>query len=729
MDDFIFILQWWSVLFALGLIFLPLSQFLFRNSMDNFYIFSKVLGMGIVSYILLVLGTFHVLPFNVYTILFVLLLTFTGNMYLLKKVLKQNIKLTKIMLFEELLFFSGLCFWAYVRAHEPSIQSLEKFMDYGFVNSILRSNYFPPKDMWFTPFSINYYFFGHLVTAVLTKLSMVPNYISYNLMLATLFAFTLTGGFSLLFNFLEKLGRKKAILGGTLGGVLLSLSGNLHTLYSLFSSYQGEQPVPPWLLTFLPNSFPNGYWYPNATRFIPYTIHEFPLYSFIVSDLHGHVLDIPFVLLIIALSYSILKQGKFSKPFIILSALFLAIMYMTNVWDGIIYLGLLLFVATTIQTKNLHFQLIKYGKKLSFPFVKNVLNIKTFLFQTGYTMGIIVVLYILFSFPFNLNFKPFVSGFGVLCAPEFLTNIGNVGPVLFEKDHCQKSEPYQLLILYGFFLFFSVSFLGYIATKTQGLFSYSAKLKTYILRYRNETNIFIMLLMLLSFLLILAPEFVYAKDIYPAHYRANTMFKLVYQAFIMLTLTSSYSIVFLLTVIKNKLIKVVFSLFCFVLLVGVLLYPYFAIRSYYSDLKDYKGLDGTAYIKTLHPDDFAAIHFLQENISGQPVILEAQGDSYTNFGRISSNTGLPTILGWTVHEWLWRGSYDIPAPRISEIATMYEGKLSDALPLFKKYSVELVVIGNEERQKYKISEEKFRTLGKVIFTGPNKNTVIYKINY
>ena len=43
------------------------------------------------------------------------------------------------------------------------------------------------------------------------------------------------------------------------------------------------------------------YWYANATRFIPFSIHEFPSYSFVVSDSHGHVLSIPFVLLLIGL--------------------------------------------------------------------------------------------------------------------------------------------------------------------------------------------------------------------------------------------------------------------------------------------------------------------------------------------------------------------------------------------------------------------------------------------
>lgn len=207
------------------------------------------------------------------------------------------------------------------------------------------------------------------------------------------------------------------------------------------------------------------------------------------------------------------------------------------------------------------------------------------------------------------------------------------------------------------------------------------------------------------------------------------MFKLVYQSFVMLTLVSAYVIVFLISSIKNIIVKIVFLLCCFALLVGVLLYPYFAIKSYYSDLREYKGLDGTAYIKTLNPDDLEAITFLQENISGQPVILEAQGDSYTNFARISANTGLPTVLGWTVHEWLWRGSYDIPSPRINEITTMYEGELTDTLPLLKKYNIMYVVIGNEERNKYKVLDSKFNTIGKEIFSSTQGKTKIYQLNY
>jgi uncharacterized membrane protein len=159
----------------------------------------------------------------------------------------------------------------------------------------------------------------------------------------------------------------------------------------------------------------------------------------------------------------------------------------------------------------------------------------------------------------------------------------------------------------------------------------------------------------------------------------------------------------------------------------VSVYPYFAIKSYFGDLKTYSGLNGTNYLKVLYPNDFDAIQWINKNIKGQPVILEAQGDSYTDYARVSANTGLPTVLGWTVHEWLWRGSYDIPAPRIPEIEKMYQSSsLDETKTLLRKYNVSFVFVGDLERQKYiDINEEKFKSLGKSIFQ--KGDTKIFKI--
>ena len=145
-------------------------------------------------------------------------------------------------------------------------------------------------------------------------------------------------------------------------------------------------------------------------------------------------------------------------------------------------------------------------------------------------------------------------------------------------------------------------------------------------------------------------------------------------------------------------------------------------------MKVNRGLDGTIYLKELHPGDYQAINWINENIKNQPVILEAQGDSYTDFARISSNTGLPTVLGWTVHEWLWRGSYDIPSPRIAEIENLYNShNLQEVEKLINKYRISYIYVGALEMQKYpNLSEDKFKKLGKIVYQ--KGNTRIYKIN-
>lgn len=705
--DFFFILQWWSVFFVIGIIFLPITTYFLGNFFDKGYIFSKILGIAIISYLIFLLGILHLVPFTTSNSIIILALVATGTLtfYLFrfdlsslrKKITAFLTKYVFIFLFEELLFLITLTFLAWIRGFQPDIHGLEKFMDFGFINSILRSDYFPPRDMWLTPLPINYYYFGHLVTAVLTKLSFLRPEITYNLMLATIFAFTFTASFSIGVNLICLLDKKqrvtaKIFIGGFLTALLVSLSGNLHSIYSFFKPYQNDNPVPFWELQFSPSTFPNAYWYPNATRFIHNTIHEFPLYSSVVSDLHGHVLDIPFVLLTIAILFSILSHQKITfKPLkILLISFLLAIMYMTNAWDGLIYF--LLFVL--------------------------IIGYKTFKSRLSFITSLLFVIagFFLFTFPFNSNFSPFVSGIGVVCAPDFLTNIGKLGPLLFEKDHCLRSPFWQLSILYGFFYFTVIVFLFSLFRKS------IANIKLAL------SDIFIFILILLSTLLIIIPEFLYAKDIYPAHYRANTMFKLVYQAFIMLSLCCGYIIAKTMSKFTIKSIKIV-TITCIWItgLFLLFLYPYFAINSYYGNLQTNHGLDGLSYLKTLYPTDYEAIIWLQKNVKGQPVILEAQGDSYTDYGRVSSNTGLPTVLGWTVHEWLWRGSYDIPSPRIEEVKTLYESN-DDAKTekLLKKYNISLVFIGKLEREKYpNLNEDKFKALSKPLYE--NQQTIIYNV--
>lgn len=690
-EDLVIIFNWWIILFLVGVIFLPTTALVFHRFFDRGYVFSKILGILLVSYTIWILGSLKILPFTQQTIFLVIATFVMVNIFLFIKVTPLSrwnlIKSWQIFLFEEFIFLTGLLFWSYIRAHEPSIHGLEKYMDFGFINSILRSDFFPPKDMWYAGLSINYYYFGQLITAVLTKLSGIDSAVTYNLMIATLFALTFTGAFSIGANLI----RQFQIAGGLLSGFLVTLAGNLHTIYAFFVPYAGENPVPFWTLPLDWNL--SNYWYPNATRFIPFTIHEFPIYSFVVSDLHGHVLNLPVVLLSIAILLSVILNQKknFTLQILLLSFLF-AVMYMTNAWDSLIYFALIGMTLAFIGWRE-----------------RKLLN---------YLIVVVLVCIgsILFTLLFSLHFQPFVSGIGIVCAPNFSTGIGKLGPFLFEPNHCQRSSLWQLAILYGFFFFLIVSFFITLPRRKNAL---------------TNPDLFILILIFLSTLLIIIPELVYVKDIYPAHYRANTMFKLGYQAFIMLSIASGYIIIKIVH-IKNRIAKIfnfyyVFLLFTFLFLILITMYPFFAINSYYGGLKTYHGLNGLSYLKSLYLNDYEAIMWLRKNIKGQPAILEAEGESYTDFARVSANTGLPTVVGWPVHEWLWRGSYDWPSARIPEVKLVFETEdIALARKLIDKYNISLVFVGHLERQKYPdLSEDKFKELGELLFA--SGQTRVYKL--
>lgn len=759
MSDFQYFSLWWAALFGIGIIFLPITSLLFSSFFDRGYIFSKTIGIAVLSYFIFIAGLLKILPFTTVSIYVSLVAALITNFFILQNSNLKSILFGKwkIFLLEELLFFASLAAYVYVRGHEPSIKGLEKFMDFGFINSILRAEYFPPRDMWFPPYSINYYYFGHLMTAYLIRLTQIPSFIGFNLMLGTVFALSMVSSFSLGASVAgREIGKKGRIAVGILAAFLINLAGNLQTIYSLFTPYKSDNPMPPWQLLFSPSTFPNSYWYANATRFIPFTIHEFPSYSYVVADLHAHVLDIPFVLLSLALLWVLFQEKEEAaqtrliprwsqfyrfRPTIFTVKLsffsfILAIMYMTNAWDGAVYLLAAIAIFTGKKLKFLAIK--KTGKKI---FAIKLLKIKNFwILVADIVKKILISLLglIVFSLPFTINFQSgaIVKGIGILCAPSWLIKIGKIGPFLFEANHCQRSFWWQLMILYGFFYFFVIVFLLFLKTG-----------------YKKLTNSskFILCLIFVSTLLIVIPEFAYLKDIYPQHYRANTMFKLVYQSFIMLSLSCAYIIYNLLKSKKRVIFLPIIGLF----FIPIFIFPYFAFQSYYqfppnivppcsqylnpicafsilqknilADISNYKGLDGLAYLKNQNVEDYAAINWMNQNITGQPIIVEAQGDSYTDYERISANTGLPTILGWTVHEWLWRGSYDIPAPRIEEVKTIYEtADPQVAAYILQKYKTRFVYVGSLERQKYpNLSEDKFKLLGKVVFE--KNNSRLYKL--
>jgi len=739
-SDLVNVFQWWIYLLGIGFIFLPITRKIFGSFFDQGYLFSKVLGILFSSYLVWLLASLKILPFYKETIWLVLILGIVVNLFIFSKKslppapttrsTTHNPPSLQAFVLEELIFLTTLIFWSYIRGFQPDIQGLEKFMDYGFVNSILRAKFFPPADMWFAGKSINYYYFGHYVAAFLTKLTGIPSAITYNLMIATLFAFCFSLTFSLTANLIyfwkKKLGIshwKLVILGGLISALLISLGANLHPAYYNFK------------MKILKKPYCNGsffYWYPDATRYIGYcpdvddkTIHEFPSYSFVVSDLHGHVSDIPFVLLFLALSFNLflkLREKKdLSFKFCVLSlpiSLILAVMFMTNQWDFPIYLmvlGLVLLAGLYPNYKN-------FSKTLRRAIAYEV---------------VLVAPSILFFLPYFLTFEPIAKG------------------IAFVWKH---SLPHQLLILWGAPWFFGLTFIIFLfkdkiktGLKKESLVKLVSSILGVNVKIKSSSKkqstinslpagkagqqltisgLFVIILFLISTILIIIPEIFYVKDIYiPSYHRANTMFKLTYQSFVMFSIITGYIIVRLKISLKKGFGKTLLFTIYYLLFTMQMIYPIYSLPGYYGKmrLEDYKGLYGLAFLQRLYPDDYQAVLWLNRNASGQPVILEAVGDSYTDYERISMATGLPTIEGWLVHEWLWRGSFDEPGKRASEVQQIYEtSDFQIAKQLLLKYSVRYVIVGKMEKDKYpNLNEEKFNQLGKMVFQ--QGSTKIYQV--
>lgn len=693
-SDFKFIFTWWLTLFLLGSVSLPLIFYIFNNFWDKGYVFAKTVSAVLLTYTIFVLGVFKFLPFTTTSLFLIIFIFLLIDFFYLKKEnnLENFIKVFKdrylTFIFEEALFFIVLTTWSFVRGFQPDIEGLEKFMDWGFVNSMLRSQFMPPADMWFSGEPINYYYFGHLIFAVLTKLSNINSAITYNLSIATACALTFISGFSLASNFvffsLKKPKLFTPIAVGLLSALLLTFGGNLHVVYKITKiNIKNEGGLV--LTKEAAIKAAQSYWYPDATRFIGYdpetkdkTIHEFPIYSFVVADLHGHMNDIAVVIFFMAFLFSLYFHSAAVSPvnwfLIIPSGFLLSIAYMTNAWDFAVY-GLLFGISFFLNL------LLAINDSLLAVIKKTFFN--------GF---LIIIFWFIFTLPFSLNFTPMAEG------------------LRFSDVH---SPFWQLFILYGGFWLICFPFIFFLITSLRA-------------RRGGRSNpvvadFFVLSLIITATILVIIPEIGYIKDIYIyEHRRSNTMFKLVYQAFMMYSLAGGY-VLFRLR--KYPFYKIIF----FLVFICHLIYPYFAVKSYYG-LTDYKGLWGLGFLQNLYPDNLKAIEWLNANIKGQPIILEAAGDSYTTFNQISMATGLPTVEGWLVHEWLWRGGYDKPGARAADVQKIYESQdSSEVRSLLQKYNVDYIFVGDKEHEKYPdLNEQNFISLGTQIVFESGK-TKIYKL--
>jgi uncharacterized membrane protein len=135
--------------------------------------------------------------------------------------------------------------------------------------------------------------------------------------------------------------------------------------------------------------------------------------------------------------------------------------------------------------------------------------------------------------------------------------------------------------------------------------------------------------------------------------------------------------------------------------------------------------------------DYRAIRWMQDNVKGSPVIVEANCSEYRWCTRFTIYTGLPGVVGWNWHQRQQRALIStIVFNRVSEIGVFYTTPdVEVARAFLKKYNVEYIIVGQLERNIYPLVPGMIDGLSKFPqYDGAywetvydDANTVIYRV--
>lgn len=824
-EDAAAFISWWFFLTVPGWLFLPLANRFFNLSPDRGYLLAKPLALLLPALVVWTLSYLHLLPFSPIVILAVVAigaimvhLSQSSRLFWRDVLRKPDVLVWWAA--EETMLGSTFLFWTFARGLSPALDSLEKFMDYGFLMSLWRTDFLPAKDMWLSGEPINYYYFGQYLMTYWAKATGVHPEKAYNLAMAILFALTFCLSFAvalLIGSRMQKTeiraSRTFPIAFASVTAVLTTMGGNGHVFY------YGGNAIGRWLHSLFSQfgltvgTIEKTYWFADATRYIGYnpdttdkTIHEFPYYSFLVSDLHAHAVSlIPVFLTLAVLAVIIFRRSEqplrvagfeIDPLFILLSAL-LAIFMMGNYWDFVIYFAvtcLVLLVRESLDDaasskkvnpdRSYDSGSLGNPKKSGNPdsrsfWIASLLTVVQagalllpfMLFQNVYAAILAYGFAAILSWMIATRFRhPLTATGSKACSLFLLAHLialpfnANFEPIAKTIKRTVSQTPLiQLWILYGFLILAGIVFVIDILHDRHDARVCQVSLfdrKRYADPGRpGESSITLADRLILVFLicglgLILIPELVYVVDIYSGDYkRANTMFKFTYQAFILLSFVLSYAplrVLLLRSRKKDRVRRRIAGVLLLLLYIPSLLYPLKVTNQWLGKFTPdrYQGIDGIRPFALKDSsnipgaaagelaDDYAAVQWINAHVEGQPVILESYGDSYTDYCRISAYTGLPTVMGWQTHEWLWRTSRATPdayqsvvVPRQNDVRLLYTSRDEQVVRyLLSQYQVQYIIIGNLERQKFPIigtdgkptgqtnvNETLLKSLGTIVF--------------
>jgi len=861
-------LSWYLTLTLLGWLTFPLAFRLFPALADRGYSLSRALGLLVWGYVFWLLTSLGVSQNDIGGLLLGLLVLIGLSIWALSFAdsrhhktedrvianglssvlgwLKYN---SRLVINVEILFFVAFAFLAFVRASNPELTSAEKPMELMFINAILRSPTFPPRDAWLSGYAISYYYFGYVMTAMLAKLTGVPGTVAHNLMTALIFALGAIGSYGILYNLLalrwkSETGNKESddlqiasvasqipkhvsrlsflaplflLIISNLEGFLeilhrrgLFWSGGTSTFWTWLDIRELNQP-PAQPLGWIPTRY---LWWWRASRVVSdydlsggykEIIDEFPMFSFIHADLHPHVLAIPFGLLAIAAALNLflggwrgeLKLFEFRLHIDLRGFAFLGLLLgglaFLNTWDILIAAALVVGAYVLLRVSDTGW---------SWERVED-------LFVMGIPLGIISILLYL---PFYLGFSSQLGGvlpnlvYPIRGAHLWVMFATLLLPLYVYLTYAWRAEKLParwmqaLSLSFGLvFLLWGLSWLlglgvwlvdsslGSMFLQMQGVpnigtLFVQASLKRLaqigglltllaalvpaaaflIAEHKSQTadeipssvvrrpSSFVLLLITLGALLVIGPEFLYLRDQFGT--RINTIFKFYYQAWMLWSLAAAYGIAVLLQKLRGTW-GILFQAGLVLLIVIGLIYPVLGLINRTGDFRfdqallllntiqnsddeaarsvarqDLESLWTLDYFKGFqrqNPDEAAAIRWLDSAPDGVVAEMMVIDGSYSAYGRVSTLTGLPAVLGWPGHESQWRGGSEEQGSRLGDIDTLYAtADWNTAREIIARYNIRYVFVGNLERGK-PLREEKFQDHLQVAFQ--RGNVTIYAV--
>ena len=747
------VVLWLIAVQFIALAAFPLCYCLFPSLRDRGASIAMPFGILVVGYGSWILSVLRIVPSTQLTALLLLLVMGGVSVRVFWRNRQEIVEFVKgewaALALAHTVFFVVFAAWAIFRSYDPSISHTEQPMDFMFLNSAARSFLGAPEDPWLRGEGISYYYFGYWNFALLTKLTGIASSVTYNLSLALVPAMASMGVFGLVYTLVRADRAKLRIAGiaATAAALMLVFLANLEgALEFMRANGMGGSGFWAWIgvegltvpgggLTETWRPTENWWWW-RATRVIgsfdggvqtDYTIHEFPAFSYVLGDLHPHVMSVPFVALFLAILWNFWKGPGPVWPrldwrpclslFVI--AFTLGGLGFTNMWDlpvfGIVFLGV---AALKVYTQ---------GRTRAWDIAREVVPLVLLVFAVAFA---------LYS-PYFVTFTSQVSGIGAVSGPgtrpihlfvvwaPYLVAVTPFILMMFWRTTVAadwaRTTFYALLA--GFLPFVIWAFLymngdgsgvGVLSRFIQALplcalISIAAYTTLWLIKDERQSGgvVFAMVLATLGLALIMGPELLFVDDSFGgAHERMNTVFKLYYQAWTVLAASTGFVVYYWVKLVRASnghrglWVRAWGAAFAVVLAASMYYAP--AAAASKAELTGEEAtLNGLQHVERFAGAEYRAIEYIRANVGQGSAVLEAVGGDYSEHGRIASSTGAPTVLNWPGHQLQWRGSDMLFAGREQDVQTIYQTlDINVAAPLLEKYDIDHVYVGRRERDKY-----------------------------